>query len=54
MPIVLKPILIEPRQCELETELMLGCLGLEEYCFKSEASLVKGHKQQEISVMQGD
>lgn len=54
MPIVLKPILIESRQSELETELMLGSLGLEEYYFKSETSLVKAPKQQEISVMQGD
>lgn len=54
MPIVLKQILIEPRQSELETELMLGSLGLEEYYFESETSLVKGQKQQEVSVMQGD
>lgn len=48
MPIVLKPILIEPRQSELETELMLGSLGLEEYYFKSETSLVKGQNNKKF------
>lgn len=32
---------------------MLGCLGLEESCFKSENSMVKDQINQEVSVVLG-
>lgn len=45
---------LEPRQSDLEIELLQGYLGLEVHCFKSETWNIKDQTQQEVSIRQGD